>query len=79
MPMHTAFDGQYEGIDWTEIGITAKMKLTEPVGEFNGPVIVTRTTQPKCERCWRHLPKASDDSALCSRCDQVVNGMDAPA
>ena len=31
----------------------------------------------KCGRCWRHLPEVTTDGALCSRCDQVVRGMDA--
>ena len=38
-----------------------------------------RTTHHKCGRCWRHLPEVTEDGALCSRCDQVVAGMDAPA
>jgi isoleucyl-tRNA synthetase len=33
----------------------------------------------KCGRCWRHLPDVSEDGALCSRCDQVVAGMEAGA
>ena len=36
---------------------------------------VTRTTRHKCGRCWRHLPEVSVDGALCSRCEQVVAGM----
>ncbi|MEQ1541884.1 MAG: isoleucine--tRNA ligase [Novosphingobium sp.] len=37
------------------------------------------TTHHKCGRCWRHLPEVTEDGALCSRCDQVVAGMDASA
>ncbi|MBP6363675.1 MAG: class I tRNA ligase family protein, partial [Novosphingobium sp.] len=40
---------------------------------------VTRTAHHKCGRCWRHLPEVTEDGALCSRCDQVVAGMDADA
>ena len=36
-----------------------------------------RTTNHKCGRCWRHLPEVTEVGALCSRCDQVVSGMDA--
>jgi len=79
LPMHTAFDGQYDGIDWSEICITADMTVVAPSGEFNGPVAVTRTTHHKCGRCWRHLPEVTEDGALCSRCDQVVAAMDAGA
>jgi isoleucyl-tRNA synthetase len=42
-------------------------------------VSVTRTTHHKCGRCWRHLPEVTADGALCSRCDQVVAGMDTAA
>ncbi|MGB7655839.1 MAG: isoleucine--tRNA ligase [Novosphingobium sp.] len=44
-----------------------------------GDAKVTRTTHHKCGRCWRHLPEVTEDGALCSRCDQVVSGMDAGA
>ena len=37
------------------------------------------STNHKCGRCWRHLPEVTEDGALCSRCDQVVSGMDAHA
>ena len=42
-----------------------------------GSLQVTRTTQHKCTRCWRHLPDVPADGALCSRCDHVVAAMDA--
>lgn len=37
-------------------------------------IIVTRTTNHKCGRCWRHLPEVTEDGALCIRCDTVLNG-----
>ena len=40
---------------------------------------VSRTTHHKCGRCWRHLPEVTEDGALCSRCEQVVAGMDGAA
>jgi isoleucyl-tRNA synthetase len=43
------------------------------------PVYATKTIHHKCGRCWRHLPEVTEDGALCSRCDQVVAGMDAGA
>ena len=73
VPMHTTHDGQYDGIDWTELCIAANVQLVQPIGEFNGPVAVTRTTHHKCGRCWRHLPEVTDDGALCGRCENVVN------
>ncbi len=42
-------------------------------------ITVTRTAHHKCGRCWRHLPEVTEDGALCSRCDQVIAGMDARA
>ena len=42
-------------------------------------VVVSKTEQHKCGRCWRHLPEVTEDGDLCSRCDQVVSGMDAGA
>jgi len=55
--------------DETELFIVASVDR----GEWN----VVKTTHHKCGRCWRHLPEVSHDGALCSRCDQVVAGMDA--
>ncbi|NBC36930.1 isoleucine--tRNA ligase [Novosphingobium sp. FSY-8] len=37
---------------------------------------VEKTGHHKCGRCWRHLPEVAEDGDLCSRCDQVVSGMD---
>ena len=42
-------------------------------GENEG-IEVTRTDRLKCGRCWRHLPEVAEDGALCSRCEDVVNG-----
>ena len=72
VPMHTAYAGQYDGIDWAEVCIAGNVTLTEPTGEFNGPVSVTRTTNHKCGRCWRHLPEVTEDGDLCGRCESVV-------
>ena len=72
LPMHVAYEGQFDGIDWAEICIAADVKLVEPAGEFNGPISVTRTTHHKCGRCWRHLPEVTEDGALCGRCEKVV-------
>ena len=34
---------------------------------------VTRTTNHKCGRCWRHLPEVIGDGDLCGRCEGVVH------
>ena len=36
-------------------------------------ISVTRTTNHKCGRCWRHLPEVVEDGDLCTRCDEVVH------
>ncbi|MCC6927081.1 isoleucine--tRNA ligase [Novosphingobium sp.] len=59
-------------VDWQELLIASDV-TTGP--DWN----VTRTTHHKCGRCWRHLPEVEEDGALCSRCDQVVSGMDGAA
>ncbi|MEO0462686.1 MAG: isoleucine--tRNA ligase [Pseudomonadota bacterium] len=42
-------------------------------------VIVTKSTDHKCGRCWRLLPDVSEDGALCGRCTAVVGEWDAAA
>ena len=38
-----------------------------------GSIVVTKTTNHKCGRCWRHLPEVADDGALCGRCESVIS------
>ncbi|MFM5931975.1 MAG: class I tRNA ligase family protein, partial [Novosphingobium sp.] len=56
--------------DLAELFITAKVTRGDAVS-------VKRTDNHKCGRCWRHLPDVAEDGDLCSRCDNVVAGMDA--
>ena len=42
------------------------------VSSDEGKVIVVRTTNHKCGRCWRHLPEVTENGTLCARCDSVV-------
>ena len=53
-----------------ELCITAS---TTAVANVTAPV-VTKTTNHKCGRCWRHLPEVVDDGLLCARCESVVGG-----
>jgi len=55
------------GVDLAELFITA----TVTHGQGDG-VTVSRTSQHKCGRCWRHLPDVTEDGTLCARCDDVV-------
>ena len=56
----------------------AELFISSTVSQGNA-VRVARTELEKCGRCWRHLPEVTEDGALCSRCEQVVAAMDAPA
>ena len=60
--------------DLAELFITG----TVTRGQVDG-VIVTRTHDAKCGRCWRHLPEVAEDGALCARCDDVVAGIEGAA
>ena len=53
-----------------ELCITASTKAVVGV---TAPV-VTKTSNHKCGRCWRHLPEVVDDGLLCARCEDVVGG-----
>jgi isoleucyl-tRNA synthetase len=48
-----------------------------PVAGTSDEITVTKTTNHKCGRCWRHLPEVTEDGDLCSRCDQVVSAKDS--
>ena len=66
------FAGNAGEIDLAELFIVSDVQLGDGLR-------IERTTHHKCGRCWRHLPEVTEDGALCSRCDQVVAGMDAAA
>ncbi|MCK0129843.1 isoleucine--tRNA ligase [Erythrobacter sp. F6033] len=56
----------------------AELFITGAVTRGQGDdVIVTKSTDSKCGRCWRLLPDVPEDGALCGRCDSVVSAMDA--
>jgi isoleucyl-tRNA synthetase len=53
-----------------EICIVASITLSGLEGQNS----VTKTTNNKCGRCWRHLPEVTEDGALCGRCEDVLHG-----
>lgn len=56
----------------------AELFITGTVVRGQGEdVIVTRTDDHKCGRCWRHLPEVKEDGDLCARCTDVVAHADA--
>ena len=58
----------------------AELFITGTVTRGDGDeVIVTKSTDHKCGRCWRLLPDVAEDGALCGRCDAVVKEWDARA
>ncbi|PLK27051.1 isoleucine--tRNA ligase [Novosphingobium sp. TH158] len=70
----SAILGDYDQTDClAELFITSDVQLVQGTDAPS----VTRTANHKCGRCWRHLPEVSEDGDLCSRCDNVVAGMDA--
>ncbi|MEO0643244.1 MAG: class I tRNA ligase family protein, partial [Pseudomonadota bacterium] len=58
----------------------AELFITGTVTRYDkDEVIVTKSTDHKCGRCWRLLPDVVEDGALCGRCTQVVREWDARA
>ena len=66
-----------ERFDMAELMIVAQVEIRRTAFEAGlqgwENLNVERTTHHKCGRCWRHLPEVTEDSALCDRCDAVVN------
>ena len=58
--------------DLAELFITASVTRGD-----SDEVIVSRTDESKCGRCWRLLPSVEEDGALCDRCEPVVAQLDA--
>ncbi|MEE4290040.1 MAG: isoleucine--tRNA ligase, partial [Erythrobacter sp.] len=66
-----------EGVSDEELAL---LFITGTVTRGQGDeVIVTKSTDAKCERCWRLLPDVSDETGLCTRCDEAVSEWDAQA
>jgi isoleucyl-tRNA synthetase len=59
------------GVDWATLCISGPVVVTSGA---ETSVAIAATTDPRCERCWRHLPDVAEDTGLCGRCDAVVNG-----
>jgi isoleucyl-tRNA synthetase len=54
----------------------AELFIVSSVAQGQGTK-VSRTTDQKCGRCWRHLPEVVEDGALCARCAEVVGCLEA--
>ena len=64
--------GNLRSMDLSELCIASMTEVVE-AGDALLQVNVTRTTNQKCGRCWRHLPEVTEDGDLCGRCDEVVH------
>ena len=57
--------------------VWAELFISGPVEVETGAALavdVRASADPRCERCWRHLPDVDGETGLCGRCDGVVNG-----
>ncbi len=55
--------------------LLAELFITGTVTRGDGDaVIVAKSTDSKCGRCWRLLPDVPEDGALCERCASVLDG-----
>ncbi|MFC4257076.1 isoleucine--tRNA ligase [Altererythrobacter xixiisoli] len=58
------------GVDDAEL---ADLFITGQVTRNDGDaVLVSKSDDHKCGRCWRLLPEVTEDGALCQRCDDAV-------
>ena len=64
--------GYLRSMDLSELCISS-MTDVDQAGDVLLKVHVTRTTNHKCGRCWRHLPEVTEDGDLCGRCEGVVH------
>jgi isoleucyl-tRNA synthetase len=77
-------------VDWVRVNATDGAPEGSPPQPFphfpEGAVVgvngqigvnVSKTSNHKCGRCWRHLPEVGEDGALCDRCEDVVAQLDA--
>jgi isoleucyl-tRNA synthetase len=60
-----------ESVNFAELAITSGIDLHDGA---ETAVAVSATEDPRCERCWRHVPDVAETTGLCGRCDSAVNG-----
>jgi isoleucyl-tRNA synthetase len=57
--------------DWAELFISSDVIVEAVTAEL--AVVVSKSEDHKCGRCWRYLPEVAEDGALCDRCEDVVD------
>jgi isoleucyl-tRNA synthetase len=60
-------------VDFAELAIVSSVQVEiDPGLEAGARVSTDKSDDPRCERCWRHLPDVAETTGLCGRCDAVV-------
>ena len=58
--------------EFQELAISGTVSI-DMVGDSGSFEVGVRPSEdPRCERCWRHLPDVATDSGLCGRCTSVL-------
>jgi isoleucyl-tRNA synthetase len=57
----------------------AELFISAAVTRGGEGIAVRRSGEDKCGRCWRLLPDVPEDGALCGRCSDAVDQLDAAA
>ena len=58
-------------VDFAELCIVSRAEVRTSAND-DVALVVDAAADPRCARCWRHLPDVDPDSELCGRCDKVV-------
>jgi isoleucyl-tRNA synthetase len=60
-------------VDFAELAIVSGVEVSIDESLETGARVTTMASEdPRCERCWRHLPDVGEATGLCGRCDAVV-------
>lgn len=60
-------------VDFAELAIVSDVEVSIDESLETGARVATVASEdPRCERCWRHLPDVAEATGLCGRCDAVV-------
>jgi isoleucyl-tRNA synthetase len=66
----------FDGLDLSELLLVAKVSVEDGAGQGASAgrfaVKASRTLDPRCDRCWRHLPDVDEGTGLCTRCAGAV-------
>ena len=61
-------------VDFAELAIVSGVEVSiDESLEAGARVATVASEDPRCERCWRHLPDVAEETGLCGRCDVAVS------